>query len=151
MGGASPEERLLAEASSAGVVFAAMLVATVAGQLVGMAADAAMASRSFWIPIGSSVVFEGIAGARVAASRWGRPLTIRESGRVSLMYSLAWVGITAPLAVWVRLSRGPGSAVSGSLPGPMWTLAGLTLALGALVAATLLRWAVLVASAPRTR
>jgi hypothetical protein len=148
MGGASPEDRLSAEASSAGVVFAAMLVATVAGQLVGMAVDAAMGSRSFWVPIGSSVVFEGIAGARVAASRWGRPLTVRESWRVSLMYSLAWLAITAPLAVWVCLSRGP---VSGSLPGPMWTLGGLALALGALVAATLLRWAVLVASAPRTR
>jgi hypothetical protein len=148
---ASPEDRLLTEVSSVAAVFAAMLVATVAGQLAGIAIDAAIGSRAFWTPIACSVGLEGFAGARVAASRLGRPLTPRESGLVTLAYSLALLAISIPLAIWIRASSvtfaAAGSSAGGAFP---WTLRGLVLGLVTLAAATLVRWAVLVACTPRT-
>ncbi len=147
----SPEDRLLTEVSSAAAVFAAMLVATIAGQLAGIAIDAALGTRAFWIPVACSVGLEGVAGARVAASRLRRPLTPAESGRATVAYSLVLLAISVPLAVWIRASS-VASGAAGSSPamlGLSWTLRGLLLGGGALVAATLVRWAVLVACAPR--
>jgi hypothetical protein len=146
----SPEDRLLTEVSSAAAVFAAMLVATIAGQLAGIAIDAALGTRAFWIPVACSVGLEGVAGARVAASRLGRPLTPGESGRTTVAYSLVLLAISVPLAVWIRASSvASGAAGSSPAMGLSWTLRGLLLGGGALVAATLVRWAVLVACAPR--
>jgi hypothetical protein len=147
----SPEDRLLTEVTSAAVVFAAMLVATIAGQLAGIAIDAALGTRAFWVPVACSVGLEGVAGARVAASRLGRPLTPGESGRATVAYSLVLLAISIPLAVWIRASS-VASGVAGSSAGGAglpWTPRRLLLGGVALAAATVVRWAVLVACAPR--
>lgn len=146
----SPEDRLQTEVSSVAAVFAAMLVATIAGQLAGIAIDAALGTRAFWVPVACSVGLEGVAGARVAASRLGRPLTPGESGRATVAYSIVLLAISVPLAVWIRASS-VSSGVAGSSAGAglPWTLRGLLLGGLALAAATVVRWAVLVACAPR--
>jgi hypothetical protein len=133
MRSASRSEDLEA-ALDAAILYAAMLGATLLGQFVGIAIDALLGSRGFWIPAGCSVILEAITGARVGASRARQRLTARRIVRMSATYSLVLVSLCVPLAVWS----------SASLPlearGHIhWTASGVALAGAILVLATVLR------------
>jgi hypothetical protein len=118
-------------------LYAAMLGATLAGQAIGIGVDAALGVRALWIPGVCSVVLEAIAGARAGASRAGRPLTTAECARISVIYSLGFVAVTLPLAVWTMLAGRSGGA------GARWTLGDAGIFLGVAVLATLLRAALM--------
>ena len=126
------------------VVYAALLGATTAGQLVGIGLDASIGSRGFWLPVLCSVVLEAVVGARMGAARAGGPLSSADSARVSVYYSAALVGLTVPLVVWVGLSRGPRPV---PLAAPSAAVAFGWLAI--LVVATVLRWVLMVVLRPR--
>ena len=118
----------------AAVLYVAMLGATLAGQLVGIAIDALIGSRGFWIPAGCSVVLEAITGARMSASRERQRPTPRKVARLSATYSLVLVSLCVPLAVWS----------SASLPlearaHVTWTAGHVVVAGGVLALATALR------------
>jgi hypothetical protein len=92
--------------------YPAMLVGTVAGQLIGIAVDAAAGSRSLWMPLVLSVILEAIVGVRYGATR-GQTLDARKCVRVSWTYSLMLACVTAPLVVWIAASNAqsvPGGA-----------------------------------------
>jgi hypothetical protein len=76
-----------------------------------------------WAPLACSVVLEALVGARYGAARVGHRLTPSQRGRLSVYYSLALVGVSLPLAVWLmaaRLSRNPFSDVSVSSHDTVW-------------------------------
>jgi hypothetical protein len=75
----------------AAVMYAAMLGATLAGQLVGIAIDVLIGSRGIWIPAGCSVVLEAVAGARMGAWRATERPTLRRVARLSATYSVVLV------------------------------------------------------------
>jgi hypothetical protein len=127
------------------VVYAAMLGATVTGQLLGIVIDSAFTSRNLWVPCALSVAFEALVGARYGATRAGQALTVARSARVSAYYSALLLAISVPLAVWIIASRPVSSAH------PSWTLVDVAVALAALAAATIARTAVMVVVAPRRR
>jgi len=127
------------------VVYAAMLGATVTGQLAGITIDSALASRSLWVPCALSVVLEALVGARYGAARAGQRLTAARSARVAACYSALLLAISAPLAVWIVAS----SPVSQAHPS--WTLVDVAVALAALAAATVARAALMVVFSPRRR
>jgi hypothetical protein len=130
------------------VVYVAMLGATVAGQLVGMTADALVVGRRLvWVPLACSVVLEALVGARLGAARIGRPLTWRESARVSCYYSIGLAGLSVPLAIWSLASHPPLGGARSSRD----MLVGLGLLLAWLLAATALRPALMMlGQAPST-
>jgi len=147
MGSAARSDDLEA-ALDAAVLYAAMLGATLLGQFVGVAIDALIGSRGFWIPAGCSVVLEAIAGARIGAARVHQRLTSRRVARLSATYSLVLVSLCVPLAVWSSASLPVEARAHVS-----WTTEGVALAAGALALATALRaglmLAALVFTAPR--
>jgi hypothetical protein len=128
-------------------VYAAMLGATMGGQLVGIAIDVSAGSRGLWIPAACSVVLEAVVGARVGAARIGRALTPAESAYVSAYYSLALLAISVPLAVWTCLARAREVAIAGEGLNAWWALA-LPAAFGI---AALGRWGLMALLAPRPR
>ncbi len=134
--------------SYAVVVYGSLFAATLGGQVLGMVLDAVVLGRRLvLVPLVCSVVLEGIVGARVAASRKGRPLTRVEAGSLSGTYSAGLAAVTLPLVVWTAASRSPQSPFGGMNP----TVAAL-LGLAALGVATLLRWGIMVlASGGRAR
>ncbi len=86
-------------------VYAAMLVATLVGQFVGIALEAlAFGGHALWVPLACSLLLEAFAGAQYGAIRLGHPLTVRERGRISATYSLGLVVLSLPLAVWLAAS-----------------------------------------------
>lgn len=92
------------------MVYVAMFAATVAGQLAGMAIDAAVIGRRLvWFPVALSVVFEAVVGARFGASRLRRSLTSSESARLSVHYSAGLAALSFPLALWTAASTGVGA------------------------------------------
>jgi hypothetical protein len=122
-----------------------------------MALDAVVVGhRVLWVPAACSVVLESIVGARLAAARLGRPLSVAQSGRLSAYYSIALAAVSLPLWGWTAASSAPhdGSASPGGAPvgGAVGTL-GLLLAAFALAA--VVRFALLVVfsreRAPRAR
>jgi hypothetical protein len=127
------------------VVYAAMLGATVVGQLAGIMIDSAFDSRSLWVPCGLSVVLEAIVGARYGAVRAGHALTLGRSARVSATYSTLLLAISVPLALWIVASR-PASTAH-----PAWTFLDVGVALGGLAGATVARGALMAAFSPRAR
>jgi hypothetical protein len=129
------------------VLYAAMLAATLGGQLVGIAIDLSVGSRGIWIPAACSVVLESVVGARVGAAHTGRALTMAESGQVSAYYSIGLLAISVPLVIWTYLARAREAAAVGEGLNAWWVFA-LPAAFGI---AALGRWALMVALAPRPR
>src|SRR5579863_1306298 len=127
------------------VVYAAMLGATVIGQLLGIVIDTALTSRNLWLPCGLSVTLEAVVGARYGAIRAGQALTWARSARVSVSYSSLLLAISVPLAAWIIAAR-PASGAH-----PSWTLVDVAFALAALAAATVARTTMMVVFAPRGR
>jgi hypothetical protein len=125
-------------------VYGAMFGGTVAGQFAGVALDAAMGQRLLWVPLACSAVLEAAVGARFAASRVDRAMTVGDWGKLSAYYSLVLALFSAPLALWTAASRSPQAPLGGHPPSQV-----LSLALGALVVATLLRWGLMTIFAPR--
>jgi hypothetical protein len=142
------EDAWLKEVSDATVVYAAMLGATVGGQLAGILLNVARGWHQLWVPALLSVVLEALAAARGSASRRGRPLTSRESLRLSVTYSIGLFVVTLFLGFWTLLARPTGSApVSLPLPVPLL----LPVVVLAAAVATALRWALMMAFAPKVR
>ncbi len=137
------QDEWLAAISAAAVVYAAMLTATVGGQLCGIGLDALIGAHHLWIPLSFSVLLEALAGARAGAARSRRALTSRESARVSVTYSLGLALVSVPLAVWIVASHPAGGAFEGV------TFARVALGLAVLVLCTCARWVLMVGFAPR--
>jgi hypothetical protein len=140
------DDAWLKEISDATVVYAAMLVATGAGQLAGILLNIALGWHQLWLPALLSVVLEALAAARGSASRRGRALTSRESLRLSVMYSIGLFVVTAFLGFWTLLARPAGSA---PVPLPLPPAILLPVVVLAAAVATVLRWGLMVAFAPR--
>jgi hypothetical protein len=126
-------------------VYGAMLAATVAGQLLGMAVDAlALARHVLWVPLALSVVLEALVGARVGAARVGHRLTNAERARLSVQYTVGLAAVSIPLAGWIAASR---TAPARLFAGGGVSLHRVTVALGlvlALAAAcTMVRYALM--------
>jgi len=141
---ANDDGNLLKVGPVSGVVYAAMLGATIAGQLVGIAVDAAIGSHGIWIPAACSVFLEAIVGARMGAARAGRSLTTSESARVSVAYSVALAAVSVPLVVWFA-AAGRGGAAALAQGRALGALIWLT----ALALGTAARWGLMVAFRPR--
>jgi hypothetical protein len=125
-------------------VYGVMFAATVAGQFLGFGLDHLLGQRAVWVPVACSVVLEAGVGARFATSRVERALTVGDWGRLSAYYSAALALFSVPLALWTGASRSPQSPLGGREPSAL-----LGLALGILVAWTLLRWGLMTVAAPR--
>jgi hypothetical protein len=128
--------------------YPAMLAGTVTGQLVGIMVDAAVGSRSLWIPLVVSVVFEAIVGARYGGSG-GPALDARKCARVSWTYSLFLAGISVPLVAWIAASHA--QSVPGGIGYAFVTPVRLAGALVAFVAATAGRAGLMIALVTRRR
>ncbi len=116
------------------VLYAAMLGATIAGQIAGIAIDSVIGAHSIGVPLGCSVVFEAASGARLGAARSGGPLTARQAGRISATYSAGLLAISVPLLGWMEASKRASGAAS------MWTPGKVGAALALFFVATLARW-----------
>jgi hypothetical protein len=147
--GSAAEDDWLAGASVAVVRYPAMLAGTVAGQLLGIAVDAAIGSRTVWFPLACSVALEALAGTRAAASRGEGPLDAAQSARVSVTYSLGLLLVSVPLVIWIAASHTPAPDAGGALA--LWTPGRLGLAAVALAIATVVRWRLMIVLAPRRR
>lgn len=139
---ADPTHRLTLGSFPA-VVFVAMFAATLAGQLAGMALDVLVAGRRvWWVPVACSVVFEGLAGARVAAARLERALTTAECARLSTIYSVALAAISLPLWGWTLAAQSQSGGASPGSPAH-GAAAMLGIGLAAFVVAGVLRFALM--------
>lgn len=111
-------------------VYPAMLAGTMAGQLLGMGVDALVLRTHFvGLPLVCSLLLEALVGARYAAARMGHPLTPPERRSVTIYYSLALVGVSVPLAVWLVAARvsneGTPAPVVSSTDLALWGAVGL--------------------------
>jgi hypothetical protein len=131
--------------SGLAVVYAAMLAATIVGQLVGITVDALLGLGSVGVPLGCSVALEAAVGARLGASRSGGALTPRQAGRICLTYSAGLLGISVPLLVWIEAAHTADGAARS------WTFSRFALALALFAFATLARWGLMVVLSPRRR
>jgi hypothetical protein len=129
--------------------YPAMLAGTFAGQLVGIGIDAGFGSRSLWIPLVCSVVFEAIVGARYGSSRGALPLDARKCARVSWTYSLVLAGVSAPLLIWIAASHA--AAITGGIGYSFLTPLHVVGALVAFAAATAGRAGLMIAIVTRRR
>lgn len=141
---ATSRDEWLAGISSAIAIYAAMLTATLAGQLGGIAVDAVIGSRGLWIPAACSVVLEALAGARVGAARAGGRLPSAKAARISLNYSIGLVALSVPLAAWLIAARPPGSDLHVDV-----TLSRVAVGAAGLVVATAGRSLLMIAFGPR--
>ncbi len=106
-------------------VYAAMLVATIAGQFLGIVACAVvLRSHSVWVPLVCSLLLEAAVAAQYGASRLGHALTERERRLISGTYSLGLALISPLLVAWLQVARG-----GVSVPGPVTVLVVIALAL----------------------
>src|SRR6204780_5066641 len=101
-----------------------MFKGTIAVHFLGVGFDVvALGTHSMWAPLGCSVLFEALIGARYGAVRVGHPLTSGQRGRLSVYYSLALTAVSLPLAAWLtalRLSRDQLATVSVSSHDLVW-------------------------------
>jgi hypothetical protein len=128
--------------------YPAMLAGTFAGQLVGIGIDAAVGSRTLWIPLVCSVVLEAVVGARYGEARGG-PLDARKCARVSWTYSLVLAGVSAPLLIWIAASHA--AAITGGIGYSFLTPLRIVGALVAFAAATAGRAGLMIAIVRRRR
>ena len=129
--------------------YPAMLAGTFAGQLVGIGIDAAVGSRSLWIPLVCSVILEALVGVRYGGSVPGVPLDARKCARVSWTYSLVLTGVSLPLLIWIAASHV--GAVPGGIGYSFVTPLRIAGALVAFVAATAGRAGIMIALVTRRR
>jgi hypothetical protein len=129
--------------------YPAMLVGTLAGQLVGIAASAVIGTRTFWLPLVFSVVLEAVVGVRFGGTGAAKKLDRAQCVRVSVTYSLILLVITLPLVAWVGLSHQ--GAVEGGVGLSFLTPAHVAIAFVGLVAATAGRAGLMIALARRAR
>jgi hypothetical protein len=127
------------------VVYAAMLGATIAGQVAGIGLSSLLGIGSIGVPVGCSVAFEAAAGARLGAAKSGGSLTPRQAWRISATYSGGLLAISVPLVIWMDAAHSASGAPS------TWTPLRYGLALLVFAAATLARWGLMVLIAPRPR
>jgi predicted neutral ceramidase superfamily lipid hydrolase len=99
------ENDWIARASARLAFYAAIVGATLGGQVVGIGADALLRTRTLWLPYACSVLLEGIVGARAA----GRRLDLRESARISIGYSAATVIVSTILVAWTDVAHTAGT------------------------------------------
>ena len=133
-GSTANDDDPFAEGWASLVRYPAMLAGTLAGQVIGIFIDAALGTRSFWIPAVCSVVLEAVVGARFGGQGASKLVDPAQCTRVSITYSLAFLALSVPLAFWVGASHV--DAVSGGVGLSFFTPVHLALALVALVAAT---------------
>ena len=134
--GEEPEETDLLSATV--VLYAAMLGATIAGQVAGIALGSVLGIHSVGLPLGCSVVLESAAGALLGARKYGRPLTPAQAARISLTYSAGLLVFSIPLLGWMDASR------TGSGEASTWTPAKVAAGLALFAVATLARWGLMV-------
>ncbi|MBV9948463.1 MAG: hypothetical protein JOZ69_16550 [Myxococcales bacterium] len=120
------------------LVYVAMFAGTIAGQMLGMALDAALRAvsgggRHLWLPLACSATFEAVLGARLGAARLGRPLSPGECARVSLLYSAALGALSLPLLLWSLAVIRSKAGLAGA-PSPGAALALLVVALASVTA-----------------
>jgi hypothetical protein len=147
-GSATDDDELFASWSSF-ARYPAMLGGTFAGQLVGIAVDAVVGSRSLWIPLVFSVVFEALVAVRYGSGRDGLALDARKCARVSWTYSLVLAGVSVPLLVWIAASHA--EAVTGGIGYSFVTPLRVLGALVAFAAATAGRAGLMIALVTRRR
>jgi hypothetical protein len=128
--------------------YPAMLGGTMAGQLVGIVIDAMIGSRTFWLPLVFSVVFEALVGA-LYTPRGGMRLDARRCARVSWTYSLVLAGVSVPLLGWILASHA--EAVAGGIGYSIVTPGFVVALLIGFVAATVGRAALMIAIVTRRR
>jgi hypothetical protein len=143
MSGSDVNEELFAEGWATVVRYLAMLGGTLAGQVAGVVVDAAVGTRSVWIPLALSVVFEGLVGARFGGLRGGAQADARQCLGFSTRYSLALVGVSIPLLAWIAASHA--TAVEGGVGFSFVTPARIGVAAVAIVTATLARAGIMLA------
>jgi hypothetical protein len=140
-------EDFFAPGSPFAFVYAAMLGATVGGQLLGIGVDALVGAHSFAAPAACSLVLEAFAGSRLGARVEGHPLEARRAGVVSGTYTLALLGVSVPLLAWFALSgrvTAPGQAFA-------WTPLRAAAVLAAFAAGVPVRWGLMVLFGRRVR
>ena len=142
----SADEEWFKELSDTTIVYAAMLGATVGGQLAGIFVNISLGWHQLWLPALLSVALEALAAARGSASRRGRPLTSPESLRLSVTYSIGLFVVTVVLGFWTLLARPSGSA---PLPLPLSPALLLPVLVVAAALATALRWGLMIAFTPK--
>jgi hypothetical protein len=142
-GSTADDDDPFAEGWASLVRYPAMLAGTMAGQLVGIAIDAAVGTRSFWIPLMCSVALEAVVGARFGGQGASRLVDPSQCTRVSITYSLAFLALSVPLAFWVGASHV--DTVSGGVGLSFFTPGHIALALVALAAATAARAGLMIA------
>lgn len=139
----------VARTSARLVLYATMLGATLGGEALGIVATMAAGVRTLWVPAVCSVVLEALAGARVGASGAGRALSPRECLRISVTYSIGFVAVTMPLALWTYASaRTSGAAWASGAP---WTLGRTAVFVLFAIGATFVRAALMRVFSPRPR
>ena len=140
-------EDFFAPGSPFAFVYAAMLGATVAGQVLGIGVDALLGVHNVAAPAACSLLLEAFAAARLGARVEGHPLEARRAGVVSGIYTLALLAISIPLLGWFALSghvTAPGDAFT-------WTPLRAAAVLAALAAGVPVRWGLMMLLRRRAR
>jgi hypothetical protein len=141
------EDDFFAPGSPFAFVYAAMLAATVGGQLLGIGIDAVLGTHNLAAPAACSLLLEALAGARLGARVEGGTLEVRRAAVVSATYTLSLAGLSVPLAAWFALSgnvTAPGVAFA-------WTPLRAVVVLLALAAGIPARWGLMVLFGRRPR
>jgi len=142
-----PAEDFFAPGSPFAFVYAAMLGATVGGQVLGIGVDALLGVHNVAAPAACSLLLEGFAAARLGARVEGHPLEARRAGVISGTYTLALLGVSIPLLAWFALSgqvTAPGDAFA-------WTPLRAAAVLAALAAGVPVRWGLMMLLRRRAR
>jgi hypothetical protein len=140
-------EDFFAPGSPFAFVYAAMLGATVGGQVLGIGVDALLGVHSVAAPAACSLLLEAFAAARLGARVAGHPLEARRAAVVSGTYTLALLGVSIPLLGWFALSgqvTAPGDAFT-------WTPLRAVAVLAAFAAGVPVRWGLMVLFGRRAR
>jgi len=141
------QDDFFAPGSPFAFVYAAMLGATIGGQMLGIGIDALLGTHNVVAPAACSLVLEAVAGARLGARVEGHALDVRRAAIVSATYTFALVALSAPLAAWFALSgkvTAPGAAFA-------WTPLRAAVVLSALAAGIPARWGLMVLVGRRPR
>ncbi len=129
------------------VVYAAMLAATIGGQLLGIGVDALLGVHNVALPAAFSLALEALVGTRLGARVEGHPLQVRRAAVISATYTLALIAVSVPLVAWFATSdrmAAPGDAF-------VWTPLRAAAVLAALAVGVPVRWGLMVLFAPRAR
>jgi hypothetical protein len=141
------DDDFFAPGSPFAFVYAAMLGATLVGQMLGIGVDALLGTHNVAAPAACSLLLEAFAAARLGARVEGHALEPRRAAVVSATYTLALVALSAPLAAWF--------AVSGNMSAPgaafAWTPLRAVVVLALLAAGIPVRWGLMLLVGRRPR